>query len=157
MNVLPIVCAFLLVLGMCAHSFLGRGIQVGLEEHAYRGFMRAERTARSFLVRTEYSKVPTEEPKKRAPVKTGSVHESRREKKIPPHLGKLGISLLFSEEKGSDFQVVYEIAAAFLKELYGKDLFANYPEYKGLEKMLLNQWIEGMRIYPDARSLWSLL
>ncbi len=157
MNILPLICAFLIVFGICAHSFFWQYKASWGSFWVYEGRMRAEHVARSLLARKEFYKVPVEKRKVGArPVKRSSgVYESRREKYPPSRLGRISLSFMFAKQTPDYVEQLSEVVLYAIKALY-HDLFASYSTTRAFEKDLVAQWIELAKEHPDDKSFFTL-
>ncbi|HEY5259916.1 MAG TPA: hypothetical protein VIJ46_04640 [Rhabdochlamydiaceae bacterium] len=143
MNLLPFVCAMLVIFGLLSTSLFRERLTLSNLKSSCQGILRAERTSRNYLEAKEYKKHPKEKS-------TGQKKEKPELKPNPPPPKaqktdvltyrdaqifttntKLDLSPLFSKET----PLLYETAVRYIRFLYSNASF--YKE--GLENQILDQ------------------
>ena len=141
MNILPFVCAILVIFSLLSSSLFRERLTLSNLKSACEGSMRAERASRNRIEAAAYKKYQkksssADETKPEAPslkkAKTMST-TSPRDKKTFTTNTKLNLSPLFVEKN----PLLYKTAAGYIRSLY-----ANASFYKaGLETQILDQLI----------------
>ncbi len=156
MNILPLICSLLLILGFASSTLLRQRFATEWEGSGHIGFMRAERKARNALARKQYRKVKAIKAPSPSNHNSGeskaAVYASRREGQCLSPFAKLNLMPLLSETKSTSYALLYETAAHLLRLLYKNKLFPN----DALEYRLLDEVLSAARTKSKASTLTSL-
>lgn len=143
MNILPLLFIFITILSLTSYHFLHERISSENSLRSYRGYMRAERLARTHLANMQYKKATNSTSKKEKRVS----HLNKEQKYLNPRsktpaseASRFNLHLLFSSQPPP---IIYETAARLIKILYGHaDFFKEskipYLEYAIIDQMKLN-------------------
>lgn len=157
MNILPLVLSAILVLAIGSTALLREGMSTHLQEHCYNGFMKAERRARSQMVKRNYDKIKKKEngvkkkPDEKKKMSDGTFI-SRKDRAYITELSSLNISSLFTSKS----PILYEISAKLIRTLYCEAAFYKEANISKLEYLILDSMIAKAKANRKAIHLWEL-
>jgi hypothetical protein len=157
MNILPLVLSSILILAIGSAALFREGKSTHLQEYCYSGFMKAERQARSEMVKRNYDRIKKKQgPEKKKPGEKKSPPDetfvSRKERSCITELSSLNISSLFTSKS----PILYEISAKLIRALYKEAPFFKEAKIPQLEYRLLDSMIAKAKANKKAIHLWEL-
>lgn len=159
MNVLPLVCAFILIFSLGAYTLLHRLFAVTEEEHDLGGAMRIHQLHVNRTQGKVYEGLDGESiekkssDKKEKKLKENIAYLSPRDKNPPSENAKLSLALLSTKTPSSESKLVHKTASALIKRLY-----EHTSVYRpGLEDEILKTIISLQHKHPQCPDLETLM
>lgn len=157
MNILPFVMAFLLILSFSAYTLLKDFTATQLENRGYIGYFASERAARSGsasrLYRSAKKAAGTEEIVEPKAKEEKKFRNLRRTNTVPLDDAKLNLAPLIA----SDSPLLYEVAAALIRNLYqNRPVWKEKKVKEGTEYLLLDALLKQGKKQPKEASLIAL-
>lgn len=160
MNILLPTSVFLMVLAYSSLSLVKERSVAYQELRVHEGFLNAQRLARGELEERIYKQNKPKnraltEKKKSSDQSTKKAWKNPRDKFSPSEDAKLDITPLIREESSwAHYHLLYEVAAAHLRNLYGHASF--FQNKEKLEYELLDALIEQAKNHPEENSFLDL-